>query len=40
VFDRAGEPCPKHPDQAIQYVKDSGGNRGSYYCGHCQEKRV
>lgn len=36
VFDRKGQPCPKHNAQGILYVKDRGDARGSYYCPLCQ----
>lgn len=37
VFDKHGEPCPRHPNQAIWYAKDGkNGKRGSYYCPICQ----
>jgi len=35
VFKRKGEECNRCKSP-IQYVKDSGGKRGSYFCGVCQ----
>lgn len=36
VFDKKGEPCTKC-EAAIAYVKDAGGDRGSYFCPNCQK---
>lgn len=41
VFDKAGEPCPRHPNQPIGYAKDgTNGKRGSYFCSLCQKKKL
>lgn len=36
VFKRAGLECPNNKHHRISYVKDSGNQRGSYYCEVCQ----
>jgi hypothetical protein len=33
------EPCQRHLDQLIGYVKDGAEKRGSYFRPRCQEKR-
>lgn len=38
VFDRKGEDC-KQCGTSINYVKDSDGDRGSYFCSECQPPR-
>lgn len=37
VFDKKGEPCPRHPHSQIEYAKDGAtAKRGSYFCAECQ----
>ena len=36
VFTRKGETCPTCEGAEIEYAKDRGGSRGSYYCPECQ----
>jgi len=38
VFKKAGQPC-RTCAAPIQYVKDRGGSRGSYFCDNCQPMR-
>lgn len=38
VFNKAGVPCSAC-GTPIEYVKDKGGSRGSYFCGSCQPMR-